>query len=117
MKVIPVESFLKEVIASIEKHFSDYKYEILFKTPKSLKANIHLDKELFIALRYNARNNRVDFALVYENKRIFGYDNLKQWHYHPFDNPSIHIPCEEPSIERMISEIKEIYLRIKNQSS
>ncbi len=115
MKETPVESFLKEVIASIVKHFSDYQYEILLKTPKSLKANIHIGQELFIAVRYNARNDRIDFALIYDNKRIFGYDNLKQWHYHPFDNPSIHIPCKEPSIERIISEMKEISLRIKKQ--
>ncbi|NOX20148.1 MAG: hypothetical protein GXO99_02640 [Nitrospirae bacterium] len=110
-----VESFFKEVIASIEKHFSDYQLEILFKTPKSLKANIHFGQNLFIAVRYNARNERIDFALIYKNQRVFGYDNLKEWHYHPFNNPSIHIPCKEPSIDRIISEIKEICSKIKKQ--
>ena len=59
-------------------------------------------------MRYNARNGRIDFALLYRQKRVFGYDNLKAWHYHPFENPSEHIFCEKPTIEQIISETKAV---------
>jgi hypothetical protein len=104
-----VDTFLSEIEASLKKHFKNFRCEILFKTPKSLKANIILDKDLFIAVRYNARNERTDFALIHNNQRIFGYDNLKHWHYHPFKNPSRHISCDKPSINKIISDIKEVF--------
>ena len=74
-----------------------------------MKARVYLDDNCFISLRYNARNNRVDVALIKDERRIFGYDNLKQWHLHPYENPSDHIHCRRPSIEKMISDTKKYY--------
>lgn len=109
-----VEVFLSEVDASLKNHFTGYKIQFLIRTPKSLKANIRLDKNLFLVLRYNARNGRMDFALIQNNKRIFGYDNLKRWHYHPYENPSEHIICDKPSVDKIISDIKKVYEAIKS---
>lgn len=61
-----------------------------------------------MAVRYNARNERTDFALIKNNRRIIGYDNLKQWHYHPYEDPSKHIPCEKPSINTIFYEIRKV---------
>lgn len=108
MKGLDVEAFLSQLRASLEKNFAEYRIEPIFKTPKSLKANVYLGNDLFIAVRYNARNERTDFALIRNDKRIFGYDNLKKWHYHPFEEPENHIPCEKPSIARIISEVQKI---------
>jgi hypothetical protein len=108
MSNLDVEAFLSEVEASLKNHFIGYKIQFLIRTPKSLKANIHLDKNLFIALRYNARNERIDFALIHNNQRIFGYDNLKEWHSHPYENPSDHVLCEKPSLDKIIFDIKKI---------
>jgi hypothetical protein len=47
----------------------------------------------------------MDFALIRDGKRVFGYDNLKEWHCHPSDDPSRHIPCEKPPVDHIISEI------------
>jgi len=100
-----VETFLAEISASLTRSFSSYTLEFLLRTPKSLKTNIHLREGLFIAVRYNARNERMDFALIRNGKRVFGYDNLKEWHCHPSADPSQHIPCEKPSVDQIISEI------------
>lgn len=108
MKGLDVEAFLSQLRSSLEKNFTGYRIEPIFKTPKSFKANVYLGNDLFIAVRYNARNERTDFALIRNDKRIFGYDNLKEWHYHPFEEPENHIPCEKPSIARIISEIQKI---------
>jgi hypothetical protein len=59
-------------------------------------------EELFIAVRYNARNERMDFALIRDGKRVFGYDNLKEWHCHPSADPSQHIPCAKPSVDQFL---------------
>ncbi|MEW6417775.1 MAG: hypothetical protein AB1480_06605 [Nitrospirota bacterium] len=109
MKDYNVDSFLSEIKTSLKNYFTESRIEFILKTPKSLKANIHLDENFFIAVRYNARNERTDFALIHNNQRIFGYDNLKEWHFHPYENPSGHIPCEKPSIDKIISDIKIIY--------
>jgi hypothetical protein len=50
----------------------------------------------------------MDFALIHHRERVFGYDNLKEWHYHPFESPEKHIPCEEPALEKIIEEIKKV---------
>lgn len=100
-----VETFLAEISASLTRLYPSYTLEFLLRTPKSLKANVHLRERLFIAVRYNARNGRMDFALIRDGKRVFGYDNLKEWHCHPSADPSRHIPCEKPSVDQVISEI------------
>lgn len=114
MKSLDADAFLSEITTSLKKHFQEYKVEFLLRTPKSLKCNIYLGKNLFIAVRYNARNERMDFALILNNQRIFGYDNVKKWHYHPYENPTEHIPCKKPSIDKIISEIKKICEVIKS---
>jgi len=103
-----VEAFLAEVSTSLTNSFPSYTIEFHLRTPKSLKANVHLGEGLFIAVRYNARNERTDFALIRNGKRVFGYDNLKEWHCHPNADPSLHIPCEKPSVNQIISEISSL---------
>jgi hypothetical protein len=49
------------------------------------------------------------FGLIHNNQRIFGYDNLKEWHFHPYESPSEHILCDKPSIDKIISDIKVVY--------
>ena len=104
-----VEDFITEVESAVKGQFASYEIEILLQTEKSFKANIHLQKRVFIAVRYNARNERTDFALIKNEQRIFGYDNLKEWHYHPYSDPSEHVPCDQPSIDKIVSDIKEAY--------
>lgn len=111
MNTLSVNAFLSEVETSLKKHFTNYKIEFLLRTPKSLKANIHLIENLFIALRHNSRNERIDIALIQGNKRIFGYDNLKQWHCHPLENPDKHVPCDKPSVDKVFSDIGK-FIRI-----
>ena len=83
MKVITVQEFLVELDLGLKKHFPSHEVEIFLHTPKSFKANVLLSEGIFIAVRYNARNERTDFVLIKNKQRIFGYDNLKHWHYHP----------------------------------
>jgi hypothetical protein len=101
-------TFLAEITASLKRSFPSYSIEFLLRTPKALKINVQLKEGLFIAVRYNSRNGRTDFALIKDGKRVFGYDNLKEWHYHPSDDPSTHVPCDKPSVDWIISEISRV---------
>lgn len=101
-----IETFLEELQSVIATYFPDTSIQFILRTSKSLKVNIILKKGIFVAVRYNSRNGRKDFALIEDDKRIFGYDNLKDWHHHPFHDPENHIECEEPSIEKVFKEVK-----------
>lgn len=109
-----VKDFFEKINTLLKSHFEKFEIEVIIKTQKSLKINIHLAQNLFVALRYNSRNGRMDFALIYNDKRIFGYDNLKEWHYHPYENPLEHISCNKPSLEKIITDIKQVYEIVKN---
>ncbi|MGR3317701.1 MAG: hypothetical protein ACUZ8O_04405 [Candidatus Anammoxibacter sp.] len=77
MNRLNVDTFMLKVDTSLQRHFKGYKIVFQIRTSKALKAKVYLEENLFIALRYNARNERIDFALIHNNKRVFGYDNLK----------------------------------------
>lgn len=109
MDISSVDTFILEVEASLKSHFDGYKIVFLIRTPKSVKANIYLCEKVFISFRYNARNGRTDFALIQNEQRVFGYDNLKTWHCHPYTNPSKHVACSNPSTNKIISDIKHVY--------
>lgn len=64
---------------------------------------------MFIDIFYNPKNDRTDFALIHNTQRIFGYDNLGGWHRHPAESPESHISCDEPPLEQVFQEMKEVF--------
>ena len=82
-----VDTFFESIKKAACQYFSNSSIKYILRTDKSLKLNIQIEEDIFIAIRYNSRNGRKDFALISQNNRIFGYDNLKTWHYHPVSNP------------------------------
>lgn len=103
-----IDTFLENLKRAVCQYFPESSIKYILRSDKSLKLNILIEEYVFIAVRYNSRNGRKDFALVSQNNRIFGYDNLKTWHYHPVGNPEEHIPCDEPTIDKVISDMKRI---------
>ena len=73
-----------------------------------LKVRIGLGEKTLIDIFYNPKNDRTDFALIHDDQRIFGYDNLGGWHRHPAEDPKGHVPCDEPSLEQVLQEIKSL---------
>lgn len=60
-----------------------------------LDLRVHLVSGLFISVFYNLASHKTSFALIQDQKRIFGADNAKiGWHLHPFSDPSRHDTCE-----------------------
>ena len=110
-----IETFLIELRVVLNKSFPESHVKYILKTPRSLKANIPVNIDTFISIRYNSRNGRKDFALIHRGQRVFGYDNLKIWHIHPFNAPNTHLPCKEPPMEQIFIEMKDICKRLAKE--
>ena len=72
-----------------------------------MKSKIFLIDDSFVEIYYNFENGKASFAVIKDNCRIFGADNLGFWHIHPFNNPEKHIKSEEIKIEYFFRKIKE----------
>lgn len=71
-----------------------------------VKSRIFLIDDSFIEVYYNFENGKTSFALIKNNNRIFGTDNLGFWHIHPFESPEKHIRSGEIKLEDFIKKIK-----------
>jgi hypothetical protein len=103
-----LEEFLKEVRLNKDRLFPTSKLMIIRERMNFLKLRLELKENVFIDIYFNAENGRKDFALISGGKRIFGYDNLKEWHQHPFDHPGNHVECEEPTMVKIFEEVASI---------
>jgi hypothetical protein len=69
----------------------------------TLSVRVFLTDHTFINVFYNLATNKVAFAWIRENKRLYGKDNAKHgWHAHPFDAPENHQPCEAIDFESFL---------------
>lgn len=72
-----------------------------------LKLRIHLQPSVFINIFVNVETDKVSFALIKEERRIFGVDNTRGWHVHSFDAPEEHQPCEVTSFESFLNQVAQ----------
>ena len=72
---------------------------------------VHLTKpKTFINVFYNLATDKIAFALIQENKRIYGADNAKiGWHYHPFADPRQHINCESMTFAAFLQAVEDYF--------
>lgn len=97
------------LLASIAKlKFPDANITITEKRKITLEARIKVSENIFIEAYYNTLSDKKSFALIKDGQRIFGYDNYKFWHVHPWNSVKTHVPCDEPTIEKVFEEIKEV---------
>ena len=50
----------------------------------------------FIEAFYNEATGTTAYALIAGAERLFGADNTRGWHVHPFADPTRHDPLPEP---------------------
>ena len=103
-----VDAFQAKVQALAEQHFPTSKPELQEASPLRLKMRILLSSDLFIDIFYGVSKKRIDFVLIKATERIFGIDNLNGWHRHPFGGVKQHEAIEEPTLEKIFSEIKSV---------
>lgn len=86
----------------------DFHLEII-----TIKGRAFLKKEpYFMEIYYNEQTETMAFALINNDKRIWGidYDNIRRWHEHPVEDPSTHKSISNKNIAEIVSELKNVYL-------
>lgn len=72
------------------------KYKLRFveidRTNNIISLNLLIDNELFIQVYGNAEKDKLNLALVFKKRRLYGYDSEGgKYHCHTFDNPDEHL--------------------------
>jgi hypothetical protein len=62
----------------------------------SINLRMDLTAGGFIDVFYNEQTGTTAFALIQQNRRVFGADNTGGWHVHPFRDPSLHDALSQP---------------------
>jgi hypothetical protein len=103
-----ITEFKELLLAAIAAYFPAARVESTERRTTILQVRVTIDEETFSAVYFNALTGKKSYALVSHGQRVMGYDNYRFWHHHPFDDPAVHIPCEEPSTEDVIAEMKSV---------
>ena len=108
MKDYSVDAFQTKVQDLGGQHFPTSKPEVQEANRLRLKMRVVLSSDMFIDVFYGASKKRIDFALVKAADRVFGIDNLRGWHRHPFGEVEQHEAMEEPTLEEIFLEIERV---------
>ena len=74
-----------------------------------LSLRVYLVDNSFIEVFYNVTTDKVAFALIVKDQRIYGKDNAKMgWHVHPPGDPNAHRPCAPVSFETFLTEVESL---------
>jgi len=77
----------------------------LDRTDNIVSLNLLIDNDISIQIYGNAKKDKLNLALVFKKKRLYGYDaEGGKYHCHPFDNPDEHIFVNE---KKSISEFAQ----------
>jgi hypothetical protein len=76
-----------------------------------LKCRAILKNNRFLQVYFNELTGTIAFALIENDKRIWGidYDNMRGWHLHPTENPETHQNIEKKTIDEIIKLLSEIW--------
>lgn len=80
-----------------------------------VKGRVFLNRErCFLEVYYNAKTGTTAFALIENDKRIWGidYDRIRGWHEHPLENPAAHEVVITKSISEVIRELQKVYRQL-----
>lgn len=98
--------FSKQVIETSSHYDFISEIEILLLDEPVVKIRAIIHGSLFIDIFYNAETGKYSFALIRNNDRIFGADNLRFWHIHPFEDPESHIETAPVSLSGFLEMLK-----------
>ncbi|KXA89111.1 hypothetical protein AKJ61_03505 [candidate division MSBL1 archaeon SCGC-AAA259B11] len=70
-----------------------------------VRAEISLSKG-FVNVYRNFVTDKIAFAWIVDEKRIYGADNTGGWHVHPLENPSGHVGSEPISLKKFVNEVR-----------
>ena len=105
---VNIEDFIQELSILRQELLAASKIEIAYKRIDKVSLRIIIKPAIFIDIYANIETTRYDFSLIKDNKRIFGYDNLGGWHYHPLNKLDEHVKCKEPSLKFVLKEMSAV---------
>jgi len=108
---------IKEVIPLLNEINNRYGLKFLHidYTDTTLISRIGISLEIFIQVYVNIKKAKLNLALVVAGERIYGIDKEGgSYHEHPYQNPALHIDCNQTDIDtfvfKSIGILKEIKL-------
>lgn len=108
-----VDEFLQEFRELQSEFLPDARLETVYSRLDKVSLRLVVKAVLFIDVYFNAESSRFDFTLVCDQRRVFGYDNLQSWHFHPVDNPDEHVDCDEPSLRQIFQDTVEVMASLR----
>lgn len=97
--------FSKEVVNVCSRHAFIQGIEIQLLDEPVVKIKAVLENDTFVNIFYNAETSKYSFALIKNGQRIYGADNTKNWHIHPFDSPDTHMETIEISLGEFLETL------------
>jgi len=107
-----LEEFLAELMTSKAEFLPTAQIETVYSRIDRISLRLILNTSLFVDIYFNASNGRFDFSLIMGGSRIFGYDNLKSWHCHPFENPDQHLSCSQPRLRDIMQRTNDLVAQL-----
>jgi len=82
-----------------------------------VKGRIFLENNFFLQVYFNARTETIAFALIKEEKRVWGidFDSIRGWHLHPVENPDDHVIIEPKTIREIIVHLTKAWDGVAGQ--
>jgi hypothetical protein len=73
----------------------------------------YVQEGLFLRFYFNEVTNTIAFALIEEQRRIWGIDcdYRRGWHLHPVTDPAIHIPIVPKSVREIVMDLEAVLLQ------
>ncbi len=105
-----VSQFLLSLLESLSK--LDFVEKVDVQTEVFiLKGRAILKKDRFLQIYFNEHTGTIAFALIENDKRIWGidYDNMRGWHLHPLENPDTHYSIDNKTIEEIIKTLVDVW--------
>ncbi len=103
-----IDDFIEELKKIKHEYLPQSEIEFIYKRIDKVSVRIIIASSIFVDVYANIENNRYDFSLIKDNQRIFGYDNLERWHYHPLNKQNEHIVIAEPSLKKIFNKITNV---------
>jgi hypothetical protein len=104
---LTADEWLAEVQKAITQYFPNIEPRIELVRHTRITIRFELNDATFVALFFREETERVDYALIVNDQRVFGIDNLDGWHIHPLGNPDAHEPCDEMTPTEAMRRLRE----------
>ncbi|GAX61213.1 integrase [Candidatus Scalindua japonica] len=103
-----IDDFVEDLNKLKKEYLPNSELETVYKRTDKVSIRITISSSIFIDVYANIENNRYDLSLIKDNQRVFGYDNLESWHYHPLNKQDDHIEIDEPSFNKIFNELTNL---------